>query len=163
MDYYYCFLQVDEEVFTNSSSYHLYRVVPSVKPKPEELHAENMKRNAKAAALALEAQKEFQKSAGTPATPGTTGIPGSNKRPRIVMGPHLPPGSTASSTPSLPAARRSVVTVSDATTERRALLKEIKDHIDILNEFKGIVPNETLIQRKKALFAQLPIPGTYYV
>jgi len=40
--------------------------------------------------------------------------------------------------------------------ERRALLKEVKDHMEILNEFENIVPEEELKKRKKELFSSLP-------
>lgn len=40
--------------------------------------------------------------------------------------------------------------------ERRALLKEVKDHTELLKEFEGIIPQEELIQRKKALYLALP-------
>mmetsp|Transcript_609 Transcript_609/g.1253 ORF Transcript_609/g.1253 Transcript_609/m.1253 type:complete len:416 (-) Transcript_609:119-1366(-) len=40
--------------------------------------------------------------------------------------------------------------------ERRALLKEVKDHTELLKEFEGIIPQDELIQRKKALYLALP-------
>ncbi len=40
--------------------------------------------------------------------------------------------------------------------ERRALLKEVKDHTELLKEFEGIIPQEELNQRKKALYLALP-------
>ena len=39
---------------------------------------------------------------------------------------------------------------------RRALLKEVRDHLEILKEFEGIVPTEELERRKKELFLSLP-------
>jgi hypothetical protein len=40
--------------------------------------------------------------------------------------------------------------------ERRRLLREVKDHLEILKEFEGIVPADELAQRKRALFLALP-------
>jgi len=40
--------------------------------------------------------------------------------------------------------------------ERRAMLKEVKDHTELLKEFEGIVSEEELAQRKRALYAALP-------
>ena len=142
-----------EIIFSNSnhvfsSMHHIIRVVPSVKPKPEEIHAENMKRNAKAVAIAMEAQKLVQR---------TGQLRLENVKKARLSGPLNTP-NTAVRMKTTPARRNVVVT--DEATERRALLKEIKDHIDILNEFKGIVPEETLMGRKKALFAMLPTLGT---
>jgi len=42
--------------------------------------------------------------------------------------------------------------------ERRALLQEVKDHTELLKEFEGIIPDEELAKRKRALCAALP-PG----
>lgn len=40
--------------------------------------------------------------------------------------------------------------------ERRALLKEVKDHMDLLKEFEGLVPNGELKRQRKDLFMSLP-------
>lgn len=40
--------------------------------------------------------------------------------------------------------------------ERRAMLKEVKDHTELLKEFEGVIPEEELIKRKRALYAALP-------
>lgn len=40
--------------------------------------------------------------------------------------------------------------------ERRAILKEIKDHTELLREFVGVVPDDELAERKRALYAALP-------
>jgi len=39
---------------------------------------------------------------------------------------------------------------------RRELLKEVRDHLDLLKEFEGVVPKEELESRKRELFAALP-------
>mmetsp|Transcript_30049 Transcript_30049/g.34919 ORF Transcript_30049/g.34919 Transcript_30049/m.34919 type:complete len:314 (+) Transcript_30049:254-1195(+) len=44
----------------------------------------------------------------------------------------------------------------DELTERRALLKEIKDHVELLKEFKDIIPEDELNERKKSLYDKLP-------
>jgi hypothetical protein len=40
--------------------------------------------------------------------------------------------------------------------ERRAILKEVKDHTELLREFVGVVPDDELAERKRALYAALP-------
>lgn len=40
--------------------------------------------------------------------------------------------------------------------ERRAMLKEVKDHTELLKEFEGVIPEEELAERKRALYAALP-------
>lgn len=40
--------------------------------------------------------------------------------------------------------------------ERRAMLKEVKDHVELLKDFEGIIPAEELAKRKRALYAALP-------
>lgn len=40
--------------------------------------------------------------------------------------------------------------------QRRAMLKEVKDHIELLESFKGVIPDEELNERKRALYAALP-------
>lgn len=40
--------------------------------------------------------------------------------------------------------------------ERRAMLKEVKDHTELLRDFEGVIPDEELLQRKRALYAALP-------
>ena len=45
----------------------------------------------------------------------------------------------------------------DITDEEwRAVLKEVKDHIDLLKQFEGVVPDEELSKRKQALYLALP-------
>jgi hypothetical protein len=41
---------------------------------------------------------------------------------------------------------------------RRELLREVKDHMDLLIQFEGIVDSETIKKRKRALFFCLPPP-----
>lgn len=40
--------------------------------------------------------------------------------------------------------------------ERRAMLKEVIDHTELLREFEGIIPDDELVSRKRALYAALP-------
>lgn len=40
--------------------------------------------------------------------------------------------------------------------ERRAVLQEVRQHLDILKEYEGIVPEEELNKRKRDLFLALP-------
>lgn len=40
--------------------------------------------------------------------------------------------------------------------ERRAILKEVKDHTELLREFEGVIPDDELAARKRALYAALP-------
>jgi hypothetical protein len=41
---------------------------------------------------------------------------------------------------------------------RRELLREVKDHMDLLSQFEGLVDSETIKKRKRALFLSLPPP-----
>eukprot|EP00585_Thalassiosira_rotula_P007443 CAMPEP_0196139714 /NCGR_PEP_ID=MMETSP0910-20130528/6886_1 /TAXON_ID=49265 /ORGANISM="Thalassiosira rotula, Strain GSO102" /LENGTH=383 /DNA_ID=CAMNT_0041400471 /DNA_START=446 /DNA_END=1597 /DNA_ORIENTATION=+ len=46
--------------------------------------------------------------------------------------------------------------------DRRAMLKEVKDHTELLKSFEGIVPDEEIAKRKRALYAALPpVPPPY--
>lgn len=130
-----------------------HRVVPSVKPRPEMVEAQNLKRVARAAAVALHASNvaavasaatstssfKRQKKDFTEVTSLSSSLP--------LQNPYKPG--------PIPHQQKAVV---DDATERRALLKEIKEHIDILNEFKGIIDDEELAKRKKSLFELLPKP-----
>jgi len=40
--------------------------------------------------------------------------------------------------------------------ERRKLLKEVRDHLDLLKEFEGSISEEDLAKRKRELFLALP-------
>ncbi|KAL7575484.1 hypothetical protein ACA910_020070 [Epithemia clementina (nom. ined.)] len=40
--------------------------------------------------------------------------------------------------------------------ERRRLLQEVREHLDLLREFEDVAPDEELIKRKKELYAALP-------
>ena len=112
------------------------RVVPSQKPKPEFVEAENLKRAAKAAAVAMQASKDAATAAQ------------SYKRQK-----------TGPKTIVLDGTRDTFDENADVdASERRALLREIKDHLDILKEFKGIIPESDLVKRKRSLFALLPEP-----
>jgi hypothetical protein len=46
---------------------------------------------------------------------------------------------------------------SELTTEkRRVVLNEVREHLELLKEFEGVVPEEELKKRKLALFFALP-------
>lgn len=40
--------------------------------------------------------------------------------------------------------------------DRRAMLKEVKDHTELLASFVGVIPDEELVKRKRKLYAALP-------
>jgi len=40
--------------------------------------------------------------------------------------------------------------------ERRSLLKEVREHLDLLKEFEGVIAPEELNKRKRELFIALP-------
>lgn len=68
-------------------------------------------------------------------------------------------GATNNAAPSLPLEDLTIVKAKSvllSDEERRALLKEVKDHTELLNEFIGVVPNDELAERKRALYAALP-------
>jgi len=43
-----------------------------------------------------------------------------------------------------------------AAEERRALLKEVKDHLELLKDLESVIPASELQKRKKELFLSLP-------
>lgn len=46
--------------------------------------------------------------------------------------------------------------VKASVEERRAVLHEVREHLDILKEFQELVPEEELKKRKRELFLALP-------
>jgi len=44
----------------------------------------------------------------------------------------------------------------ESAEDRMAILKEVRAHLDLLNDFAGIVPQEQLVKRKRELFRALP-------
>mmetsp|Transcript_13804 Transcript_13804/g.32106 ORF Transcript_13804/g.32106 Transcript_13804/m.32106 type:complete len:310 (+) Transcript_13804:80-1009(+) len=40
--------------------------------------------------------------------------------------------------------------------DRRLTLKEVREHLDLLKEFEGVIPQEELVKRKRELFLALP-------
>lgn len=40
--------------------------------------------------------------------------------------------------------------------ERRLMLKEVREHLDLLKEFEGVISEEELLRRKRELFLALP-------
>jgi len=52
-----------------------------------------------------------------------------------------------------------IVTQRDRNEKRRReLLREVKDHMDLLCQFEGIIDSETIKKRKRSLFRSLPPP-----
>lgn len=48
------------------------------------------------------------------------------------------------------------------TESRKRILLEVREHLDLLKEFEGVVPQEELNQRKRELFVALPpVPPPY--
>lgn len=47
-----------------------------------------------------------------------------------------------------------------AIKRRRALLSEVKEHLDVLKEFHGIIPNKEIQKRRRELYMSLP-PAPY--
>lgn len=45
---------------------------------------------------------------------------------------------------------------SQEVDNRRKMLQEVKEHLDLLKEFEGVIPAEELASRKRELFAALP-------
>lgn len=59
--------------------------------------------------------------------------------------------------PSIPLANMTMNSHVEITDEeRRAILKEVKDHTELLKEFEGVISEEELSKRKRALYAALP-------
>jgi len=51
-----------------------------------------------------------------------------------------------------------------AVEDRRKVLREVREHLDLLKEFEGVISPEELAKRKRELFAALPsapppVPG----
>jgi len=71
-------------------------------------------------------------------------------------------GDDVPSIPSIPLANMSISPGKGwnngeiSEEERRAMLKEVKDHTELLKEFEGIIPDEELVKRKRALYLALP-------
>ena len=40
--------------------------------------------------------------------------------------------------------------------DRRLMLNEIKEHLNVLKEFEGVIPAEDLVRRKRELFLAMP-------
>ena len=45
----------------------------------------------------------------------------------------------------------------ESAEDRLAVLKEVRMHLDLLNEFVGIIPQEHLHKRKRELYQALPL------
>ena len=48
------------------------------------------------------------------------------------------------------------VPTTDPLEQRRKILTEVREHLDLLKEFEGIISDEDLAQRKRDLFRALP-------
>lgn len=46
----------------------------------------------------------------------------------------------------------------ESAEDRMAILKELRAHMDLLNDFVGIIPQEQLNRRKRELYDALPSP-----
>ena len=117
-----------------------HRVVPSVKPNKHYIDTENRKRQERAATMVLQ---ESRNGVSMTSVSGTDGSPSKKQKTSHIL-------------PTRQNAALSVV--NQEAMERRALLQEIKDHLDILKELKGVIPEKDLVERKKALYAKLPKP-----
>mmetsp|Transcript_2876 Transcript_2876/g.4192 ORF Transcript_2876/g.4192 Transcript_2876/m.4192 type:complete len:337 (+) Transcript_2876:357-1367(+) len=65
-------------------------------------------------------------------------------------------GGDASSSTLAAAATTSQQQTSAPCDERRLLLKEVREHLDLLKEFEGVIAPEELNKRKRELFISLP-------
>lgn len=72
--------------------------------------------------------------------------------PSYVQVPLKKPAKGAEKVPFIPLIPKKVISVE----ERRAMIKEVKDHTELLKEFEGVIPDEELAKRKRALYAALP-------
>jgi hypothetical protein len=52
-------------------------------------------------------------------------------------------------------------TEEQSMSERRMALQEVREHLELLKEFEGIVPDEELANRKRELFLALPPAPTF--
>lgn len=66
------------------------------------------------------------------------------------------PQSMAQPVPIAPAPLRVAQQQEQSGEERQAILAEVRQHLDILKELEGSVPEETINKRKRELFAALP-------
>ena len=55
-------------------------------------------------------------------------------------------------------AREAMVIQQQNEKRRRDLLREVKDHMDLLSQFEGVIDAKTIKKRKRALFLSLPPP-----
>ena len=51
----------------------------------------------------------------------------------------------------------SIAASSESAEDRLAMLKEVRMHLDLLNDFVGIIPQEHLNKRKRKLYQALPL------
>ena len=55
-----------------------------------------------------------------------------------------------------PSAQHATAAPLDPLEHRRKILSEVREHLDLLKEFEGIISDEDLAQRKRDLFRALP-------
>eukprot|EP00538_Stauroneis_constricta_P009014 CAMPEP_0119550724 /NCGR_PEP_ID=MMETSP1352-20130426/4187_1 /TAXON_ID=265584 /ORGANISM="Stauroneis constricta, Strain CCMP1120" /LENGTH=381 /DNA_ID=CAMNT_0007596669 /DNA_START=97 /DNA_END=1242 /DNA_ORIENTATION=- len=78
-----------------------------------------------------------------------------------------PPAAAAMHTPRQPQQQQNhhdatdsdiaaIIAASDVGESRRALLQEVREHLDLLKEFEGVISDEEMKKRKHALFMALP-------
>ena len=83
-------------------------------------------------------------------------------QPHIAPTPtlHIPyAGNTTGLSPAMnhhhPSAQQAPAAL-DPLEHRRKILSEVREHLDLLKEFEGIISDEDLAQRKRDLFRALP-------
>lgn len=54
------------------------------------------------------------------------------------------------------AASTSAKKAEDDDEDRRLTVQEVREHLELLKEFEGIIPQEEIAQRKRDLFLSLP-------
>jgi hypothetical protein len=63
-------------------------------------------------------------------------------------------------TPAPVMANNTVVSEHQKMADRRKILQEVREHLELLKEFEGVVPDEELANRKRELFLALPLAPT---
>lgn len=73
-------------------------------------------------------------------------------------GPEIAPAASGETVPPAAAAEGSIYAVDkgESPTARRLILQEVKDHMDLLEMFTGVVHADVLKKRKRELFEALP-------
>ena len=82
-------------------------------------------------------------------------ISASNQRPPAPKRRGRPRKSDAAAAPAA-AQAAAAAPVADIDLDRYSVIQEVKDHLSLLKEFEGIIPDEELVKRKRELFLALP-------